>query len=114
MVLVCSAAIDYTSTSVLTSAWTQLSLTDQSGSTLSPNALPTDINAVQVDDSSGELMQLGIGAALAQVQVLQIPPNCSQIIHLLMNSGQSVWIRAVSANAVSGRFSINFLRGRRG
>lgn len=112
MVSTCYATIDFTGTNV--SAWTQLMLKDPSGTSISSNTLPYDVNELDVSCSADQAIQLGIGAASAQVQALLIPINMVGALKVLLNAGQKVWVNVLSGTANSGQLTIAFNKGRRG
>lgn len=95
--LVASPRTVYTSTPVTTAAWTQLVA-----------ALADDVNVVEVFDSSGETMELGVGGSGSEVRACLIFPGGNGPISLAFASGDRISIRAVSADALVGENDINF------
>jgi hypothetical protein len=86
----------YASTNVTTSTWTQL-VASTSGV----------INSFDVSDTSGQVMELGIGASPTHLIYIPQGGNVS-IIPALIATGTKISIRAVTANATSGFLTINF------
>jgi len=87
----------YSSTNVLTSAWVQLDAD-----------IDSSIKELEIFDSSGETMKLGIGAAGSEVDLVQIPPGGNEHrVPAYLSEGIRLAIRAVSANATVGEIVIN-------
>ena len=91
-----SVITDYGTTNVTAAAWVQLIA-----------ALPADANVVEIFDSSGEIMELGVGAAAAESRVAVIQPGGNGQIQLAFAAWDRISIRAVSATAsTSGTYNI--------
>lgn len=88
---------DYTSTSVTTSAYTQLIASTSA-----------DYSAVEIFDSSGQTLKLAIGGSGSEVDQFLIFPGGNGRIPYTVASGSRISIRAVSGNATSGEIDINF------
>ena len=88
---------DYTSTSVSTSAYTQL-IASTSGA----------INAIEIFDSSGQYLVLATGGAGAEVDQLYIFPGGNGRIPFTIAASTRVSIKAVSATASVGVNLINY------
>jgi hypothetical protein len=89
--------IDYSSTSVLTSAYTQVLASTSSA-----------ISEVEIFDSSGNTMILATGAPSSEGEVLYIVPGGNGRVPVKIASGTRVAIKALSGNATSGEIVINF------
>lgn len=87
--------IDYTSSNVTTTAWTQIFA---STSIISATAT--------IFDSSGQTLEVGVGASGKEAILFLIPPG-GGTFPLSLSVGQRLSIRAVSANATSGESDIN-------
>ncbi len=89
---------DYSSTSVSTSAYTQL--------TASTSAI---INKLQIFDSSGSALVLAVGAAASEVDQIYIFPGGNGDVELTIPSGSRISIKAVDTAASVGQILINCL-----
>lgn len=89
--------IDYSSTPVTTSAYTQV---------LASTA--AIIREVEIFDSSGQSLVIAVGGAGSEVDQVYIFPGGNGRIPLNIAGGSRVSIKAVSANATSGESLINF------
>jgi hypothetical protein len=89
---------DYGVTPVTIGAWVQLIASTSA-----------DINFLDIFDSSGEILELGTGAAAAEARRLLINPGGNGQIPLNIPAATRVSVRAVSANASVGNLVINFL-----
>jgi hypothetical protein len=87
----------YTSTTVTTSAYTQI-LASTSGA----------VTLVEIFDSSGQTMLLATGAAGSEVDQIYIFPGGNGQVPLSIGSGVRVSIKAVSASASVGEIDVNF------
>lgn len=94
------ARIDYTSSSVTTSAYTQL--------LASTSAI---IQEVEIFDSSGQTLVLATGGAGAEADQVYILPGGNGRIPLYIAASTRVAIKAVSATANAGEISVNFYGG---
>lgn len=104
---------DYGVTPVDTTTWQQLTVVLPSGATQS--TLPADASKIEVFDSGGETMELGIGASGAQTRAAFIQPGGnSNLIQGPWSKGTTFWIRAVSATAdeSGSAIVINLYHGR--
>lgn len=88
---------DYTSTSITTSAFTQL--------VASTNA---QINLLDIFDSSGKSMILAVGASGSEVVEAYIAPGGEQI-PIFIPAGSRISYKALSVNATTGYLTMNFL-----
>lgn len=87
----------YASVNVNTSAWVELDA-----------SIDKDVTTMEIFDSSGETLKLSIGPASgSEVDTIHIMPGGNGLISLMMNQGQRLAIRAVSANATVGELIIN-------
>lgn len=91
---------DYTSTSVTTGAYVQL---------FASAAVTNAVNIVEIFDSSGQTLELGVDAAggVSYSRVALIVPGGNGQINLRISSGSSVAVRAVSATANTGEIDVN-------
>lgn len=90
---------DYSSTAVTTGAWVQLVA-----------ATAQKAVKLQIFDSSGEVLELGTGAAAAETRKLLITPGGNGSIDVQIAAGTRLSVRAVSANASTGLLAINVIR----
>jgi hypothetical protein len=88
----------YSTTNVTTGAWVQLLASVGS----------TAIKEIEIFDSSGETLEIGIGAAGSEVSESYIIPGGNGRIPLQIPEGTRLSVRAVSATANSGELIINF------
>ncbi len=90
---------DYTGGSVTTGAWVQLiASTAATG------------NCMQLFDSSGVTLELGVGAAASETRVLIIPPGgLDACVPLKIPASSRLSVRAVSATASTGELDITLL-----
>lgn len=87
---------DYSVTSVLTSAYVQL--------TASTSAL---VNRIEIFDSSGETLILAVGAAASEVDQLFIFPGGNGPVDLKIPAGSRISVKAKTADATIGYLAIN-------
>ena len=91
---------DYSSTSVTTGAWVELiaSTTDE-------------VRALGVFDSSGQVLELGIGAAGSEVRKFLIfPGGNGRADGVRIASGSRISIKAVDGDASAGFLAINLYK----
>jgi hypothetical protein len=88
---------DYTVTPVTTGAWVELIA-----------STPVDITEAEIFDSSGQMLELGVGAASSEVRVLYVAPGGNGRVPLVIPSGSRISIRAVTGTANVGFNMINF------
>lgn len=87
---------DYSSVNVTTAAYVELIASTGS-----------EINQLEIFDSSGETLKLALGAAASEVDLLLVTPGGNGIIPVNIPAGTRVSIRAVSATASVGEIDIN-------
>jgi hypothetical protein len=87
---------DYSSVNVTTGAYVELIASTGS-----------EINQLEIFDSSGETLKLALGAAASEVDLLLVTPGGNGIIPVNIPAGTRVSIRAVSATASVGEIDIN-------
>lgn len=92
------AIIDYSSTNVTTLAWTQLISTV--GASI--------VREIEIFDSSGEILEIGLGASGSEVAQSYIVPGGNGRIPVVIPAGTRVAVRAVSATANIGYLTVNF------
>lgn len=89
---------DYSSVNVTSGAWVQLVA-----------SLGSDVNALDLFDSSGQTLEIGTGAAASEVRLFLVYPGGNGQLPVRIASGTRVSIRAVSATANAGEIDINFM-----
>jgi hypothetical protein len=89
---------DYSSTSVTTSAWVQLD-----------SSMNADTHELEIFDSSGSVLKLGIGASGSETDIPFhiIPGGNANRIAVSIPQGSRLAIKAVDATASSGQLVIN-------
>lgn len=87
---------DYSSVNVTTAAYVELIASTGS-----------EINQLEIFDSSGETLKLALGAAASEVDLLLVTPGGNGIIPVNIPAGTRVSIKAVSATASVGEIDIN-------
>lgn len=90
-----SDRIVYSSTPVTSSAWTEI-----------VSSAPAQLESATIFDSSGQTLQLGVGAAGHEIAQMLIPPGGGSF-PLSIGAGSRVVIQAVSGTASSGEADIN-------
>jgi hypothetical protein len=96
---IASVRNDYSSVNVTAGTWVELIA-----------ATAAEINGIMLFDSSGQTLELGLGAAATETRTLIIPPGgLDGFIPLQIPSGSRVSIRAISATANSGEINITGL-----
>lgn len=71
---------------------------------------PADITAVEIFDSSGQTLELGVGPAAGEVRkFLVFPGGNGKVRPVEIPSGSRIAIRAISADADAGEFTANFM-----
>lgn len=88
---------DYSISSVTTAAWSQLVA-----------SLGSAVTEIEIFDSSGQTLELGIGAAAAETRLILVFPGGNGRVPVAIASGARVSLRAVSATADVGEIDINF------
>lgn len=113
MVTICTAVEDL-STPVTTSAWTQLTLKDESGNTLSPNVIPYHVNQITVSNSSGSVIAFGVGVAGSGSAKRAFIINPSEILEhpALLSPGLAVFVKAMDVDADQGKLAFTFQKGK--
>jgi hypothetical protein len=91
------ARLVYSSTNVTTGAWTQLLA----------SVGATAIKEIEIFDSSGEILELGLGAAGSEASSSFIIPGGNGRIPLQIPAGTRLSIKAVSATVNSGEIVVN-------
>jgi len=89
---------DYSSTSISTSAYTQLVASTSNA-----------INSIHIFDSSGQAMILAIGAVSSEVDTLYVPPG-GDTYSLHIAAGSRISYKAKTATASSGFLLMSFLQ----
>lgn len=88
---------NYVSSPVTTGAWVELVA-----------ATTTDITQLFIFDSSGQTLELGVGAAASEVRQCLIPPGgFDGPLPIAIPSGSRIAIKAISANASTGELVVN-------
>jgi len=91
---------DYVGSPVTTLAWTEISA-----------GIGNDMKFLEIFDSSGSLLELGIGALGAEVRKILIFPGGNGKIPVDIPTGTRLTIRAIDADATVGFFAANWYRG---
>jgi hypothetical protein len=91
-----STRVVYSSTNVGTVTWVQLVA-----------SMPYASNSLNIFDSSGQTMQLGVGQPGFEQQLIIIPPGGTEV-KVGISGGQRVVIRAISGTANGGESDINY------
>jgi len=87
---------DYSGGSVTTGSWVQLIASTTSA-----------ISEIEIFDSSGQTLELGVGGSGSEVRKLLITPGGNGRIPCVIAAGSRISIRAVSATASVGENDIN-------
>lgn len=87
---------DYSSVNVTTGAWVQLIASTAAA-----------INLLCITDQSGQIMELGTGAALSETRVFLISRGFSGCIPLRIAASTRISVRAVSATASTGDITLS-------
>lgn len=87
----------YSLTNVTTGAWVEL-----------VSSTPSDINRLEIFDSSGQTMEIGIGALSSETRLLLVFPGGNGTVYVNIPSGTRISVRAVSGTANVGEIDINF------
>lgn len=88
--------IAYSSNNVSTSAWTQIA-----------SSLPQPITHLEIFDSSGQILQIGVGASGSESGIFYVMPGGNGPMDINIDSGTRLSIKAVSATANAGNLVIN-------
>jgi hypothetical protein len=90
---------NYASTNVTTGSWVQIIA-----------STAATINTIIVDDTCGEVMELGTGAAAAEARRMLVPRGGQGVpVDLAIAAGTRVSLRAVTASCTSGDFVLTGL-----
>lgn len=87
---------DYGSTPVTTGAWVQLIASTAS-----------IINMIELFDSSGQTLELGLGAPASESRLILVFPGGNGQVPVTIPSGSRLSVRAVSATANAGELDLN-------
>lgn len=87
---------DYSSSNVTTAAWSELIA-----------SMPADVISLEIFDSSGQTLKLGVGSSGSEVDLVLVFPGGNGMIPLEILAGARLAIKAVSANATEGEICIN-------
>lgn len=93
-----SARNVYSVTNVTTGAWVQLIASTAAAAT-----------EIQLFDSSGQTLELGIGGSGSESRVLIISPGGNGAVPLAIPSGSRISVRAISATASVGEIDVTLL-----
>jgi len=88
---------DYTSSSVTTGAWVQLVASTGSA-----------ITEFDIFDSSGQTLEIGIGAAASEARLIILFPGGNGRVPVNIAAATRISVRAISATANVGELNINF------
>lgn len=87
----------YSTTNVTTAAWVQLIA-----------SLNYDVTRVEIFDSSGQTLMLGLGASGSESNYFDITPGGNGMVDAKISKGSRISLRALSSTASSGEITINF------
>jgi hypothetical protein len=90
----------YVVTPVTTGAWVEISA-----------GIGNDMKAIEIFDSSGRLLELGIGGIGVEARKILIFPGGNGRIPCDIPTGTRLTLRAIDANATVGFFAVNWYRG---
>lgn len=91
------ARLNYVSTNVTTGAYVELVASTTSAT-----------SQIEIFDSSGETLEIAVGALASEVAQIYIVPGGNKIVPLLIPAGSRVAVKAVSNSATTGELVINF------
>lgn len=80
-----------------TSAWVEIE-----------DSLPASVSRIQIYESSGQIVQMGIGPSGSETGIYYIMPNTVATIPFKLDEGMRLAIKAVDADASVGDLIINF------
>lgn len=86
----------YTVTPVTTGAWVQLI-----------DSLPSSVSTVEIFDSSGKTLALGVGPAGSEVRQMYITPGGNGQVRLLAPYGAALSVIGISGAASTGELIVN-------
>lgn len=92
-----TSSIDYVSSNVTTSAYSQL-----------VSSLLAAVTEIEIFDSSGEVLELATGGVGSEQRLIYIMPGGNGRVPVKIASGTRVSIKAVTATANSGLIAVNF------
>jgi len=88
---------NYADTAVTTAAWVELAA-----------SVGVNVKEIQIFDSSGSILQLGVGVD-AEVLKMFIMPGGNTQLPCTFAQGDKLSLKALDANATSGRLVINLI-----
>lgn len=89
---------DYSAVPVTTAAYVQVIA-----------ATPADLSGLYIFDSSGQTLVLAAGAPGSEVDLFQIVPGGNNQLPEILPAGTRLSVKAISADAVDGELTINYL-----
>lgn len=81
----------YTGSNVTTGGWTEVVASTSA-----------QVSSIEIFDSSGSVLALGVGSAGNEVTQLYILPGGNGLLNLLVPSGSRISLKAISANPANG------------
>jgi hypothetical protein len=94
-----TSRIVYSSTNVTTGAWVEVI-----------DALPQPVERIEIFDSSGKTMELGVGPVGGETRQILVFPGGNGSVPFDLAKGTRISVRAVSGTANSGELSLNFFQ----
>lgn len=92
-----SVRLNYNSNNVTTAAWVQLVA-----------ALPKTCQFLEIFDSSGQSLSLGLGASSEEEQFFIIIPGGNGQLPIFLPTLSRISLKAISGDAVDGEIVVNF------
>lgn len=72
-------------------------------------SLANNITKIAIYDTSGETIELAVGAPSSEVVKLTIGPGCDQVLEVQLNAGDRITVRTLGSNASAGSLILNLL-----
>lgn len=91
-----SSRLDYLASPVTTGSWTTLI-----------GSVSASVTNLYVFDSSGETMEIGIGASGSETRIFLVAPGGPGPVDIVVNAGERISVRAVSNTASIGEIIVN-------
>jgi len=73
------------------------------------NEMPVTVSAIQIADSSGQLLRIAIGLAGQEIDIMTTPISGNIIVPCFILKGSRLSIKAISATASTGFNAISLL-----
>lgn len=85
--------LNYSSTNVTTSAYTQLVL-----------ATPISTSKIQISDSSGYIVKLAIGVSGSQTDICTNAISATTLIPFYLPTGTTLWVKSINESTISSGY----------